>query len=68
MTVSELQGWLGDHLNQLERCLLEGIYEPQPIRGVLIPKLNGGERQLGIPTVTDRLVTLPESNRHMFSG
>lgn len=56
MTVKDLQGWLGEHLNQLQYQLLQGIYEPQPIRGVQIPKPNGGKRQLGIPTVLDRLV------------
>lgn len=56
MTVKELQGWLGTNLSQLQHQLLQGIYEPQPVRGVQIPKSNGGKRQLGIPTVTDRLV------------
>jgi group II intron reverse transcriptase/maturase len=57
MTVKELQGWLGEHLNGLQDQLLQGSYEPQPIRGVQIPKPNGGgKRQLGIPTVKDRLV------------
>lgn len=56
MTVKQLQGWLGEHLNQLQHHLLQGIYEPQAIRGVQIPKAGGGKRQLGIPTVKDRLV------------
>jgi hypothetical protein len=56
MAVKELQGWLGEHLNQLQHQLLQGIYEPQPIRGVEIRKPNGGKRQLGIPTVIDRLI------------
>jgi group II intron reverse transcriptase/maturase len=56
MTVKELQGWLGENLNQLQHQLLQGIYEPQPIRGVQIPKPSGGQRQLGIPTVIDRLI------------
>lgn len=56
MTVKELQGWLGENLNQLQDQLLQGIYEPQLIRGVQIPKVSGGRRQLGIPTVRDRLV------------
>lgn len=56
MTVKELQNWLGTNLFQLQHQLLQGIYEPQPVRGVQIPKPNGSKRQLGIPTVTDRLV------------
>jgi len=56
MTVRELRGWLGENLNQLQEQLLQGTYEPHPIRGVEIPKASGGKRQLGIPTVRDRFV------------
>lgn len=38
------------------QSLLDGSYQPQPVLGVEIPKPNGGVRQLGIPTVLDRIV------------
>ncbi len=56
MTVSELLPWVRKHLQGFTDSLLDGSYQPSPIRGVQIPKAGGGVRQLGIPTVVDRLV------------
>jgi RNA-directed DNA polymerase len=56
MTTKELAQWMRDHRNELIKDLLEGTYEPNSVRRVDIPKPKGGTRQLGIPTVVDRLV------------
>ncbi len=56
MTVEELYGWLKEHKEGLIASLQDGSYEPQPVLGHEIDKPGGGKRQLGIPTVVDRLV------------
>lgn len=56
MTVDELPDWFAAHGNALAQDVLTGTYRPQQVRGVEIPKPEGGMRQLGIPTVVDRLV------------
>jgi RNA-directed DNA polymerase len=56
MTVDELEPWFAANARKLQDALLTGRYEPRPVLGVEIPKPSGGTRQLGIPTVVDRLV------------
>ena len=56
MTIADLRAWIGLHRDRLIASLLDGSYRPQAVRGVHIPKPGGGIRQLGIPTVVDRLL------------
>jgi RNA-directed DNA polymerase len=56
MSVGDLPAYLKKHWPTIRAQLLEGIYRPQPVRRVEIPKASGGMRPLGIPTVLDRLI------------
>jgi RNA-directed DNA polymerase len=56
MTVKELRGYLKEHWPKIREKLLEGSYQPVAVRRVEIAKPSGGMRQLGIPTVVDRLI------------
>ena len=56
MPVAALKSHLQQHWPTLRERLLAGDYHPQPVRRVSIPKPQGGERILGIPTVQDRLI------------
>jgi RNA-directed DNA polymerase len=56
MRVGELKAYLKTHWLDCKQALLDGTYQPQPVRKVEIPKSGGGVRQLGIPTVLDRLI------------
>ncbi len=56
MKVDELLSYLKRHGETIRQRILAGDYTPQPVRRVEIPKPDGGVRQLGIPTVTDRLI------------
>jgi RNA-directed DNA polymerase len=56
MTVDELAGYVKQYWPILKARLLAGEYHPQGVRAVEIPKPKGGTRQLGIPSVVDRLI------------
>jgi RNA-directed DNA polymerase len=56
MTVKELPDHLKAHWLTIRAKLDAQEYEPSPVKRVMIPKPDGGERQLGIPTVQDRLI------------
>ena len=56
MSCEQLLPWLRSHKDELIRSLLDGSYRPNPVLRVDIPKDNGKMRQLGVPTVVDRLV------------
>ena len=56
MTVDDLLAWIKLNRDGLIAALQRGTYQPNTVRGVEIPKPGGGVRQLGIPTVVDRLV------------
>ena len=56
ITVKQLPDILKARWPEIEDQLLQGRYQPQPVRRVRIPKPSGGTRNLGIPTVIDRVI------------
>ena len=56
MTTKQFESWARENWLSVRQQLLDGTYQPQPVRRKTIPKDGGGERQLGIPNVLDRLI------------
>jgi len=56
ITVKQVNDNLESIIAEIASTLKDQTYRPMPVRGVKIPKANGGSRQLGIPTVIDRIV------------
>ncbi len=55
MTVRQVKRYLWRHWDKIEKALLDGTYQPMPVRRKEIPK-SGGVRLLGIPTALDRVI------------
>ena len=56
MTVEEWPTYLAEHWEAIRAQVLNGTYQPKPVREKEIPKSGGGDRKLGIPTVLDRVI------------
>ena len=56
MTVGDFPAFARDNWERLRAQLREGTYRPAPVRRVFIPKPDGTERPLGVPTVLDRVI------------
>jgi RNA-directed DNA polymerase len=62
-SIAECETRVKDHLYRLWNRMSSGRYFPPPVRTVTIPKANGGERKLGIPTVADRIAQMVVQSR-----
>jgi group II intron reverse transcriptase/maturase len=58
VSVEAFEGKLKDNLYKLWNRLSSGSYFPPPVKRVMIPKADGKERPLGIPTVADRVAQM----------
>ncbi len=56
MKVTELRSYMQQHQGDIVRAIQDGMYQPQLVLGIEIPKFSGGFRLLGIPTAVDRLI------------
>jgi RNA-directed DNA polymerase len=56
MAIGDFLDYAKAHWAEIRASLMDGTYQPQPVRQVVIPKPRGGERKLGIPSVIDRVI------------
>lgn len=56
VSIERLPTYIREHKEEFLEELLAGSYKPELVRGVQIPKPDGSKRQLGIPTVLDRVI------------
>ena len=56
ITTDEVKEYLIEHWEEIREQIRNRKYKPQPVRRVEIPKPNGGVRNLGIPSVVDRII------------
>ena len=56
MTVEGFPAFCREHWPRIRSALMEGTYRPAPVRRVFIPKPDGSQRPLGVPTVLDRVI------------
>ena len=57
-TIEQFDADLRDNLYKIWNRMSSGSYFPPPVRAVSIPKKNGGQRILGVPTVADRVAQM----------
>ena len=56
ITIEQIDEYMLNNWNNIKQQIQERIYKPSPVRRVTIPKPNGGVRNLGIPTIIDRII------------
>ena len=62
-SITDCEKKLKGNLDKIWNRMSSGSYFPPPVRTVKIPKANGGERSLGIPTVADRIAQMVVKSR-----